>query len=62
MDKHLLMRPIRVHYENGDYTDTNINGTNTEIIRYYVGQYFEFDETKPSVKAVKESFWINKVY
>lgn len=34
-------RFIRVSYENGDFTDTEINGTKEEIEYYYIGNRFE---------------------
>ena len=34
------MRSIRVTYDDGDTMETNINGTDAEIIAYYVGVKF----------------------
>ncbi len=33
-------RTVRVTYENGDSTVTDINGTEEEIRRYYLGNVF----------------------
>lgn len=38
------MRSIRVQYEDGNYTDTNCNGTDEEIRAYYVGTRFNFGD------------------
>lgn len=38
------MRSIRVHYSNGDTVDTEINGTNSEIIAYYVNRRFNLGD------------------
>ncbi len=44
--KNLKMRPICVRFNDGDYLSTNINGTNQEILKHYVGNDFEkSDET-----------------
>ncbi len=38
------MRTVRVNYNDGDWTLTNINGTDEEIRRYYVGKQFNFGD------------------
>lgn len=35
------MRTIKVYFSDGDTSTTNINGTNDEIARHYLGQRFE---------------------
>lgn len=50
------MRAIRVHFDDGQTIETNINGTDEEIRRYYLGQPFEFDETKPCHTATRVEF------
>lgn len=32
------MRAIRVHYANGNYIETNINGTTSEILQHYMSE------------------------
>lgn len=49
------MRSIRVTFENNDFLETNINGTDEEIRNYYVGKYFELKENL-IVKAIKVEF------
>lgn len=56
------MRSIRVHFEDGNTIDTNINGTDDEIRQYYVGQSFQFGDTEAHprdkmVKAVRVEFF-----
>lgn len=38
------MRTIRITFLNGDSLVTNINGTNEEILAYYVGQEFNLGD------------------
>jgi hypothetical protein len=40
------MRAIRVTYEDGNTTVTNINGTDDEIRAHYIGQAFQFGDTE----------------
>lgn len=49
------MRTIRVTFEDGNTITTNINGTDEEIRRYYIGQSFNFGDTQehPKDKMVK---------
>lgn len=49
------MRCITVHFEDGNHLTTNINGTNQEIEKYYIGQFFDFGDSEehPSSKLVK---------
>lgn len=49
-------RFIQVTFEDGNVIRTSINGTKDEVEAYYLGQQFELDETKPTVKAVKVEF------
>lgn len=50
------MRSITVTWDDGDTTQTMINGTEDEIRRYYVGQpfnvgYFDQDRIKTAVSV-----------
>jgi len=49
------MRAIRVTFEDGNTIETNINGTDEAIRRYYIGQEFQFGDTEehPKDKLVK---------
>ncbi len=38
------MRSIRVHYNDGSTVETNINGTDDEIRRYYIGREFNLGD------------------
>ena len=38
------MRSIKVTFDNGDWLETNINGTNAEILKYYVGNEFNLGD------------------
>lgn len=40
------MRSIKVTKTDGDYFSTNINGTNEEILRYYLGQWTNTGDTE----------------
>lgn len=40
-----MRRHIRVHFDDGDTIETEINGSESDICRYYVGQVFERTET-----------------
>lgn len=53
------MRAIRVHYEDGDTIETNINGTTSEINQYYLGKSFNVGDGAGGdllVKAVRVEF------
>lgn len=52
------MREIQVHFENGDFLITSINGTNEEILKYYIGQSFNMGTGGNDLmtKAVKVDF------
>lgn len=50
------MRAIRVHFDDGQTIETNINGTPDEIRRHYIGVPFEFDETQPCHTATRVEF------
>ena len=53
------MRAIRVHYADGTMIETNINGTNTDINRYYLGQNVNLGDGADGdrmVKAVRVEF------
>ena len=49
------MRSIRVTFADGNTIETNINGSNETIRRYYIGQEFQFGDTEehPKDKMVK---------
>ena len=40
------MRSIRVTFADGNTIETNINGTNESIRRYYIGTEFQFGDTE----------------
>lgn len=46
---------IRVKFADGNTITTEINGTKEEILRYYIGQEFQFGDTEecPQDKMVK---------
>lgn len=55
------MRSVRVTFSDGNTITTQINGTDAAISQYYVGQYFQFGDTKECpkdkmVRAVKVEF------
>ena len=55
------MRPIRVHFEDGNTLETCINGTPPDILNFYIGQPFQFGDTEECprdklVKAVRVEF------
>jgi hypothetical protein len=39
-----IMRTVRINYNDGNWTLTDINGTDEEIRRYYVGKQFNFGD------------------
>ena len=49
------MRYVRVIFEDGNTLETNINGTNESIRKYYIGESFNFGdrEEHPADKMVK---------
>lgn len=49
------MRSIRVLFEDGNHIDTQINGSDQEIINYYENKYFQFGDNQqhPKDKLVK---------
>jgi hypothetical protein len=36
------MRSIKVYFSNGDHLFTSVNGTDAEILYYYIGSEFNF--------------------
>jgi hypothetical protein len=38
------MREIKIIYENGNYINTQINGSDEDILKYYLGRYFNFGD------------------
>lgn len=52
------MRAIKVTFDNGNSIETNINGTNEEIEKYYLGQTFNLGNGPHDLmaKAVKVEF------
>lgn len=48
------MRSITIRFDDGDSLSTNINGTDEEIAKYYLGQDFtKRDETQHKAICVK---------
>ena len=43
------MKSIKVYFTDGNSLITSINGTDEEILAYYIGQSFELIEGKTSV-------------
>ena len=57
------MREIKVYFDNGDCLETCINGTDEEILSYYIGQTFNLgnadlnsDVEDLMAKAIKVEF------
>lgn len=52
------MREIKVWFDNGDYFETCINGTNETILSYYIGQTFNLGNNGDDLmtKAVRVDF------
>jgi len=55
------MRSIKVTFSDGHTISTNVNGTDEEIRRYYLGHVFNFGDTEAHPKdklvtAVKVEF------
>ena len=50
-----MRRSIKITYSNGHEVFTTINGTNEEIKKYYIGQWFNFgvigDDMQQAVKV-----------
>jgi hypothetical protein len=42
----------KITFEDGNYFETGFNGDFEAAKKYYLGQKFELDETKPMVKCV----------
>lgn len=40
------MKCVRVTFVDGNVIETNINGTDPEILNYYLGQSFQFGDTE----------------
>jgi hypothetical protein len=49
-------RTVRVLTDTGRTWVTEINGTMLEVGKHFLGQSFEYDETKPTDKAIKLEF------
>lgn len=39
------LRAVKVTFADGNHLTTSINGTEEEIRRYYLGNYFQFGDT-----------------
>lgn len=51
------MKTVKVTFDNGDSTITNINGTESEIKEYYIGNIFNIGIYEDClVKAVNVEF------
>ena len=50
------MRHIKVSFDDGDYLETDINGTDQDIIDYYIGTDFEVGGDVKKHKAVLVEF------
>jgi len=52
------MRSIKVFFSNGDHISTNINGTDEEILAYYIGNEFNLGEGGNDLmtKAIRVEF------
>lgn len=50
------LRPVLVRFNDGDYMETEIRGTNQEILRYYVGQSFELSDESGSHYGISVEF------
>lgn len=51
------MKTVKVTFDNGDSTITNINGTESEIKEYYIGNIFNIGTYEDYlVKAVSVEF------
>ncbi len=52
------MREIKVYFDNGDYLETCINGTNEEILDYYIDDTFNIGSNGNDliVKCVRVDF------
>lgn len=47
------MSYYKIIFEDGNTLTTGFNGSYSDACRYYLGEMFELDETKPMVQAVK---------
>lgn len=43
----------KIIFEDGNTLETGFNGSLADACRYYLGECFELDETKPMVQVVK---------
>lgn len=51
------MRAIRVIFDDGDVVETSINGTNEQILQYYIGQPFVLQDEKTFHYPVEVQFF-----
>lgn len=51
-----MLRHIRVRFNDGDFLETNINGTDIEILRYYIGKEFELHDESGTHYAIAVEF------
>lgn len=49
-------RSVQVLTDTGRTWTTEVNGTLLEVGKHFLGQHFEYDETKPTDKAMKLEF------
>jgi len=53
---------VKIEYDNGNHTITEINGTPDDIVKYYIGTSFvlhEDENTGKETKAVGAKIWFN---
>lgn len=50
------MRFIKVTFDDGDYLTTSINGTDQEILDYYIGNKFTLPDEVSFHTAIKVEF------
>ena len=46
------MRTIKVHFSNGYHLFTNINGTDSHILAYYIGKEFNLGNGEHDLMAI----------
>jgi hypothetical protein len=46
------MRTIKVHFSNGYHLFTNINGTDSHILAYYIGKQFNLGNGEHDLMAI----------
>jgi hypothetical protein len=54
-DAYKAMRHIRVHYSDGDYTDTQINGTKKDVEAHYIGKTFTTEDQNTGKETTRKA-------